>query len=241
MARFCDHVIALDGRYDLYPDYATQSPVVQHHALIDAAAAAGVGITLRTAPHTFKDEMAKRSMLFTIAASEGLTESDWLFVLDADEMVRSSPDREWVRHYLEHVGDDVSTVTVTLDERVDPHANPERTELSRKLPVDWRTPATTPRFFRAYNNMRVIGYHYNYVGESDGEPVELWGDDTLVQHRREWASLAKKVVIENMNRYRAQKRDEDRQSYYEKRDTLGIEIKAPLRILEGKPNEVCEV
>lgn len=231
LARVCDHVVALDGRYELYPDYTNQSPTDQMVAIVEAAKAAGVGLTMHTAPRPYRDEMHKRTKLFELGALEAVS-GDWYFVMDADERVIDAPDKDWLHHFLGNVGDDVSTVTVSFDEWLDPHESPERTELSNKLPCDWRVNAITPRFFRAYDKMRVVGYHFNYVGDDNGEPVELWGDDSVVKHRREWETLRRRVIVENRNRQRAKVRDQDREKYYQDRDDLGIETIAPLAELE---------
>ena len=61
MSRFCDHIVALDGRYALYPDQRLQSGTAELYAIIETARAAGVGITLHTAPRTYADEMEKRT------------------------------------------------------------------------------------------------------------------------------------------------------------------------------------
>jgi hypothetical protein len=83
--------------------------------------------------------------------------------------------------------------------------------------------------------MRVVGYHFNYVGDRDGVPVELWGMDGAVT-RAEWASLCGKLVVENRNRLRGMQRDADRQQYYEDRDAVKLETIAPLAELEGVSN-----
>lgn len=230
MGRFCDHVIALDGRYALYPDRRMQSGSAEHYAVIDAARAAGVGLTLHTAPRTFDDEMQKRTHLFRLGLLEAEPMRDWFFVLDGDEVVVESPRRDAVLGILDGATEQgTGVLTATLWEKADPHQSEWRTELGMKLATDWRYECASPRFFRAHHDLRVEGYHYNYVGEDEqGRTVELWGDDTVVRQRVEWASLCGTVVIENRNRLRAQQRDRDRQDYYEMRDKTGLETIAPL-------------
>lgn len=234
LGRFCDHVIVLDGRYALYPDKRLQSGTGEHYAAIDAARAVGMGITLHTAPATFPDEMSKRTKLFELAALESTPGEDWYFVLDADEVVVESFDKDGIHHYLSALDSSVTTVTAKLWEKADPHESPARTELSMKLPVDWRYECASPRFWRVHKNMRVVGYHYNYVGDdADGNPVELWGNDHVVQRdKTTWASLCAHVVLENRNRMRAKSRDKDRQQYYADRDLCGLETLKPLSELE---------
>ena len=232
MARFCDHVVALDGRYALYPDPRLQSGTAEVQTIIETARAAGIGVTMHTAPRTFKDEMEKRTHLFRLGSLEARTEQDWFFVLDGDEVVIEAPPIHEVLAFLGDIDSDV--VTATLFERTDPHQDAWRTDLGTKLQTEWRYECRTPRFWRALNNMRVVGYHFNYVGErSCGETVELWGMDGAVD-RADWSSLCGKVVVENRNRLRGLQRDADRQQYYEDRDAVGLETIAPLRELEGE-------
>lgn len=242
LGRFCDHVVALDGRYALYPDTRLQSGMHEVSTIIETARGAGIGLTLHTAPRTFVDEMEKRTHLFRLGALEARTHEDWFFVLDGDEVVIEAPAKHDLRAYLADTaaaGNNV--VTSTLFERTDPHADSQRTDLAMKLGVDWRYECASPRFWRALADLRVVGYHYNYVGQDrDGTTVELWGDDTLVA-REGWDSLCGRLIIENRNRLRGKQRDADREKYYADRDAVGLETIAPLTELEGaKDGEVGE-
>ncbi len=235
MGRFCDHIVALDGRYALYPDQRLQSGTAELQAVIETARAAGVGITLHTAPRTYADEMEKRTHLFRLGALEAESERDWYFILDGDEVAIESPSLDDMHAFLVDTTADV--ITATLFERTDPHQDPWRTDLGTKLQTEWRYECRTPRLWRALDNMRVVGYHFNYVGDRGGVPVELWGMDGSVD-RAEWASLCGKLVIENRNRLRGKQRDADRQQYYDDRDAVGLETIAPLVELEGEKHAV---
>jgi hypothetical protein len=231
MSRVCDHVVALDGRYALYPDTRLQSGTAEVQAIIETARGAGMGVTLHTAPRTFKDEMEKRTHLFRLGSLEARTEQDWFFVLDGDEVVIEAPPRHEINGLLEATSADV--VSATLFERTDPHQDAWRTSLGMQLQTEWRYECRTPRLWRVLNDMRVVGYHYNYVGERlSGETVELWGQDGAVT-RAEWDSLCGRLVLENRNRLRGKQRDADRQQYYSDRDDVGLEQIAPLAELEG--------
>jgi hypothetical protein len=82
--------------------------------------------------------------------------------------------------------------------------------------------------------MRVVGYHYNYIGDdADGNPVELWGNDhTAKRESGAWHSMCQYFVIENRNRLRSKKRDEDRKKYYADRDECGLEVMKSLSELQ---------
>lgn len=234
MGRVCDHIVAVDGRYALYPGDRVQSASSEGYAIQDAARAAGMGLTLYTHPRTFRDEMEKRTHLFRLGMLEAQEFEDWFFILDGDEVLIESPDRDAMRHILDaarHDGKDVATGK--LWEKTDPAADPQREDLSRKMPVAYTYETATPRFWRALRDLRVEGYHYNYVGENEhGETVEMWGCDEVVSSRAGWCFTGNDVVIENRNRLRAQLRDADRQQYYRDRDDTGLETIAPLERLK---------
>jgi hypothetical protein len=238
MSRFCDHVVALDGRYATYPDLRLQSGVDQVEAIIESARASGLGVTLHTAPRTFADEMQKRSHLFKLAQVEARSFVDWFFILDGDEVVVEAPPKAGIQHALANEAAlGRSVVTSTLFERTDPHCDNWRTEVSMKVQLDWRYETASPRFWLAHNAMRVENYHYNYIGEdADGNAVELWGDDTVVINRAAWGSLNGRVVIENRNRLRAKQRDADRQAYYKDRDEQQLERITPLTETKNEDN-----
>lgn len=236
MGRVCDHVIAVDGRYALYPGERVQSASSEGYSIQDAARAAGMGLTLYTAPRTWRDEMDKRTHLFRLGMLEAREFEDWFFILDGDEVLIESPSREQVREGLDTArvdGNDVATGL--LWEKTDPAADAQREALSNNLPVAYTYETATPRFWRALRNLRVEGYHYNYLGENEaGATVEMWGCDEVVADRAGWWFTGGAVVIENRNRLRAKLRDAARQQYYLDRNETGLETIAPLARLKEK-------
>lgn len=234
MARFCSHVVVLDGRYAQYPDSRLQSGSAEHYAVIDAARGAGLGVTLHTAPRTYVTEMEKRTKLFQLGGLEARPGKDWFFILDGDELVAESCAKDELLARLDKAAaDGVRVCTARLWEKTDSHSDEQRVELSLKLPVEWRYECSTPRFWLAHTNMRVVGYHYNYLGEDEnGDTVELWGLDGVVKNRAPWKSFVNHVTIENRNRLRGILRDQDRQAYYNLRDESGIEDAKPLSVYE---------
>jgi hypothetical protein len=234
MGRICEHLIAVDGRYALYPGERTQGATSEGYAIQDAARAAGMGLTLYTAPRTWRDEMDKRTHLFRLGMLEARAFEDWFFILDGDEVLIESPDRAAIRVMLDAARADGSdVVTATLWEKTDPAADEQREQLSRNMPVAYTYETPTPRFWRALRDLRVEGYHFNYLGENeDGDTVEMWGSDTVVDTRARWTRGDSLVVIENRNRLRGQVRDAARQQYYRDRDDTGLETIAPLERLK---------
>lgn len=231
MGRFCDHVVALDGRYALFDDDRVRSGVAEYEAIMDAAHAAGLSLTLEGRGEPWRDEMHKRTHLFRLGMLHASEFEDWLFVLDADESVAEAPSREGVRDALDAArADGCDVLPATLWERTDPEANEQRAAASRRFPIEYTYETPTPRFWRALRNLRVVGYHYNYVGENEaGDTVELWGHDSYVGERAQWSrALERLVVIENRNRLRPMARDQRREAYYTARNEVQAE---PLRRL----------
>lgn len=241
MANVCDHVVALDGRYRLYDDHRVQSGAAQVDAVVEAARATGMGLTLHTAPRVWETEMDKRTHLFRLGALEAETFRDWFFVLDADELLIRAGRR--LRSTLQDLADNQQNVGVArLFEEADPHESDVRSRISNTTPVEYTYTSPTPRFYRALEDIRVSGCHYYYTGEDErGMRVALWGqqktreaDGQVVvlgdQHDpaepglTPWHHFADdEALIENRCLQRAQVRTQRRQDYYETRDAAGIE------------------
>jgi hypothetical protein len=235
MGRFCDHVVAVDGRYALYEGNRVESGAAEVDAVIQAAAATGMGLTLHQPRRTWRDEMEKRSYCFKLAELERESSDDWYFILDADELVIESPSKEVVKQGLADLPKDIGGVVPCLWEKTDPLENEQKARLSEVLAVEyeWGT-GPAPRFWRAYQSMRVVDYHYNYIALDDnGEKIALWGQDGHVKNRVKWHSATADFVIENRNRLRAKKRDASRMKYYTDRNDVGLESKRrPLEEME---------
>ena len=224
MSRFCDHVVAVDGRYELYESNRVESGAAEVDAVIQAAAATGMGLTLHQPRRTWRDEMEKRTYCFKLAELERESFDDWYFILDADELVIESPSKEVVKAGLDALPTDIGAVQCGYWEKTDPLENPQKAELSRKLAIEYDWTTMSARFWRALKNMRVVGYHYNYVGENEhGETVEAWGNDEAVQNRPKWHSASGDIVLENRNRLRAKNRDLARRKYYSDRADTNLE------------------
>jgi hypothetical protein len=237
MARVCDHIVALDGRYELYHDPRNRSSTAEYDAILQAAHAAGVSITVQGSMEPWRDEMHKRTHLFRLGALACDEFTDWMFVCDADEVVAEAPPREHVCQALDEAriaGFD--SAAAMLWEKADPAEHPERERASARFPIEYRYETPQRRFWRNLRNLRVVGYHYNYVGErEDGRTVELWGSSETVKERAPMSqALVELVTIENRNRMRAQVRNQSREAYYALRDKTQAE---PLRVLHEYDEE----
>lgn len=235
-ARICDHVIAVDGRYLHYEDKRTVSSFAEHDAIVQTARGAGLGLTLDIPTRPWASEMEKRTRSFELAQLVANPHEDWFIVLDGDEVLAETPSKEGTIAELEKAAAaGVRTVTVTLRDIADPHHDAQRTRFGMDLAVEHVIDCRVPRLFRFPENLRVVGYHYNYVGEDEnGDPVELWGNDAAVEHRTPWACFTDDVVIEHRHQQRPKVRQQRRARYYVDRDECGLEDTDKLANLETK-------
>lgn len=84
--RFCDHLIAVDGPYAAFPGAVEMPSSPPDQA--EAIRGAWPGSTIRTRSAPWGGEIAKRNYLLNMAVAKG---ADWVFVIDADEVVMDVP------------------------------------------------------------------------------------------------------------------------------------------------------
>jgi hypothetical protein len=131
-ARFCDHVIAVDGAYLLYPGGRASSGGEQAETIHATATAYGMGCTVHTPATVWGgNEVAKRNAYVGIADVLGTLYEDWLFVIDADEVV-SDVSPLW-RADLEAAEEDVAEVGYWSTDELRNWVGPSR-RLYRLLP-----------------------------------------------------------------------------------------------------------
>lgn len=197
LGRFCDHLVAIDGAYATTPgsELSPASPGPQADAVVAATETAGLGLTLhRQAFPWWGDEVAKRSFMFR-AANLVCEPGDWLFVVDADEIVRDVPAS--LRETLQGLDEEVASVELY------------------ELPERGSHPAR--RFFRWDPTLRVEGAHYIYIA---GEDRHLRGEH---EPDLEPAAFISGFRMEHWSELRAAARRETQLAYYERRDRLGLE------------------
>lgn len=143
-----DHLLAVDGAYGLYPHPQPVSPPECHDAIRDATGDVGFTLHVPAAPWV-NNEIEKRTTMFRLAHALAEPYDDWLFVLDADEVIVESDG--W-RERLEQCELDVAAIL---------HGEPDV------------RPRSARRLFRAHpRGIRVERAHYLYF---DGDGRCLWG------------------------------------------------------------------
>lgn len=230
LARCCDHLIAVDGAYFLFPGSSERpnSGSEQAEAIVETAHGAGLAVTLHVPREPFfGNEVEKRTLMLQLAQTVVEPERDWLLSVDAD-MVLSKID-DGFRGKLEQVEDqDVATYRLFwLDDR-------HSTQVAQGVdPGPDIRPGSTPHrsLFRALHNMRVEGAHYCYVGDRhhelepgrvETETVYYWGKPDF-EPLRDAADLTDYLHVEHRHAHRSQQRMLAAANYYERRDRLSVE------------------
>ncbi|MEU3281779.1 hypothetical protein [Streptomyces antibioticus] len=196
LAQVCDHLIAVDGPYALFPG-ATRKPASgseQADTIARAAAGAGIGCTVHVprAPW-WGNEVEKRDWMFRLAMTVAQPGVDWLLRVDADEVfTQVPPDTKKI------LGEtDLDVAEVMLWERGDGQ--------------DSQFPLRV--LFRALPGIRIEQAHYVVTAPGlDGGTRVLVGNDTV--HRAESALPLWDVRLEHRTGQRSAMRRALKDEYY---------------------------
>ena len=230
-----DHIVAVDGRYPHFqPDRPHLSEVDQVDAITNTAYAAGIACTLHQPLHALT-EAQKRTRAFQLVEMVADVHNDWVFVIDADEVViQGSP--LGVKANLAAISPDIHAVQVGIDNTTDVYAAPSHdngvteatNNIYRKIMVDETVGHLQSRLFRVMRNMRSHVTHFNYVGE-DAAGVE-WNirPDIGVQNLpgmpvTECGRIEHQPTMLHRKNQRSVWRQEQKKAYYHLRDEIGIE------------------
>ena len=225
---FCDHIVAVDGAYFMFPKGRPYSGSEQTDAITEICAALGLGLTLHIPPTVwYGNEVEKRGAMFALAEA-GTDASDWYYVIDADEVVREWP--KDLRDRLERTNMDAGEVRMM--ERTDVQATPETSRAARMF--HWQTDSTTPfrKFFRAARGLRPVGNHYTYIA---GDGRALW--NVVDANDRVPALMIDDFQIEHRTLMRPQARRAQSREYYDRREAARAETH-PCAICRAEPGTV---
>lgn len=229
-----DHVIAVDGRYshfDIGADVC--SPLEQADAVVSAAEAVGMGVTMHR-PIDAVTEAEKRSLAFRLLGAQATAFDDWVFVIDADEIIHAGTPN--VRTELAALPLDTHCAACRVGNTIDPHARPEvdndvsekTEELHQKLDLAMEFVQFQSRFWRVMRDMRSHVTHFNYVG-TDALGVE-WnlrpdtGRQNLPDHpATDIHLLTDPVQIMHRKNHRTSQRQRLKREYYDLRNDIGLE------------------
>lgn len=194
-ARLCDHLIAVDGPYAEFPFAHTKpaSGTDQAEIILHTAAGADMGCTIHASRKPWRgNEVEKRSFMFDQALTM-TTEDDWLFVIDADEI-------------LTHVPDDTRERLAKLEADV--------AEVRLWVRGDQDDAFTARRFFRALRGMKYDGAHYVVTAPTATGVKVLSGDPD--RQRLESAAELFDVRMEHRSGQRTALRTGFKDQYYAK-------------------------
>lgn len=202
-AKIADHVVAVDGRYALYPDTRVRSPVSNANAIRGACAKAGLGLTLHVPNAPFAGgEVEKRALMFRLA--EGLTTpDDWYLIVDGDMLVH-------------HVINEARGTLASAN-------NLDAGEVLWQDIDQWGTPSAGHRFrsfFRALRGLTVKDTHWLYMA---GERY-MWHTPDGNITMEPALDLTQYVTLHHRRHDRSKERDARQSAYYKLRQETNAEI-----------------
>lgn len=215
LSRFCDHIVALDGAYALYPGGKARSHPQQAEVILHTAEAMETAVTIYQPSEVWwGNELGKRNKAFDIVAAYA-EEGDWLCTYDADyHVVKCNPSA--LRADLERSECDVCTYGLVDGEDWLALENPLATEA--KLQTQWVS--QTRDLYRWHPTLRVGPAHGDYSDERYGKKRWLrgpYGNLEPADDMSQW------LTVYHRTKDRALVRSEAQQGYYRMRDSLGIE------------------
>jgi hypothetical protein len=231
-----DHVIAVDGRY---PHFQPTAPVTSRSEQLEAihlnATAIGARVTLHQ-PIDALTEVEKRTRAFELLNTTARSFTDWVCVIDADEVVTNGTHA--VRAELDAINQDTHVAQVMITNVEDPHAKPGpdndvRPATERLYQTHHAAqPAFTAmqsRFFRVLDRMSSDTNHWAYTGhDRDGRKVFLRNDTGRgptvgADYASDIHMMDEPVEWLHRKNHRIAHRREEKVAYYQLRDELGLE------------------
>lgn len=232
-----DHVLALDGKFPHFDIGAPAcSPVEQAEAILHTAAAAGMAVTLhRPTVLGMRTETQKRELAFQVLGLLATPFTDWVLVIDADEIVEAGTPK--VREELAALDAGTHTAACRIASVTDPHADPaadnsvnsKTEEIHQKLLVHPRFASMQSRFWRVLTDMRVGPTHFDYTGvDEHGERVYLRKD---IGSMKDFRNGLRCTPVERVDgcellhrkNHRIAVRQQTKRAYYDLRDEIGLE------------------
>lgn len=200
------HLVAVDGRYALFPSDRDASPAEQRGWLDVACRHLGIGSTVHVHAGPWEGgEVEKRTAMFQLALAVS-DPGDWWLIADADMPVTEAPP-----DLLDRLaGADEESAVVRMHD-----------VLAAKMDrVDYPADSPFRCLYRAHP-MAVGPAHWRYYSVVDGH--DMWrGTDTA--GLREPLDLYGAVTMEHRPHVRTTGRTLQKNQYYSRRDTTGIEM-----------------
>lgn len=198
------HVVALDGRYSLYPGVQISSDSMQHAGFVQGCKQLGMGCTMSVPREPWAgNEAEKRTALF----AHGLAVADpgdWFLVVDADEFITEAP------------ADLPDRLAMTDREVVEIQAlDVVAARFNRR---DWPSRFPVRKLFRA--QPITVGPAHSTYRAGDGRL--LWGQAREGEREADTLELLD-VLVEHHPHRRPNERQAAKLAYYSARDANRIE------------------
>jgi hypothetical protein len=197
LSRCCEHVVAVDGAYRLFPQAKAHSGDIQASAIVSTAQALELGVSYH-APRTpwMGNEVEKRNHLLELGKTVAVDEEDWFLVIDADTLVSSVPSN--FKLVLRESTHDVGTYWISESFEGGSGRYPAR------------------YLYRACSDLRIERTHYGYWrGEKS-----LWETGRL-------PACETDLIVEHRRHQRHPDRIKRAEEFYRLRDVYGIESMNP--------------
>lgn len=221
-----DHLIAVDGCYELWPN-AQNRPVSgpeQAEAIIETARGLGIGSTIYTPSRPFPgNEVEKRNLSIQLALLEGTLYEDWMMILDSDEVI------DWCAHdFKQQLRDtDLNVASYYLFDRDDPHSSEQRTLAGVNFDLSDIGRNSISAIQRLLPGLRLEETHYKFCWGYGDEKSYLWGRRPG-QQQEEALRLDDLIRVEHRHHLRGLDRKQATKQYYDLRDAVGAEAESDL-------------
>jgi hypothetical protein len=203
----CAGVIALDGRYPLFPDERDRSDDAQAEAITSACAELDMVFSVAWTPPV--PEVEKRTKLFRLALDVAEPMVDWFLIMDADQIVEHCPEPEVVKAELARTPLHAAEIACR---DVPSYARPRPLNEAGRIPF----------LMRAMPGLHCEGRHSIYMATVDGQPVFPWSAPHGYLPTPP-LDLTKHLLIHHFPFDRDSSRDAKRHGYYSERATANIE------------------
>lgn len=194
-ALLCDHVVAVDGSYELFPGARAKpvSDVEQATAILEAADRAGIGCTMHVQRRPWAgNEVAKRDFMFRLASTL-VGPADWFLRIDADELIRQVPAD--IHDRLAATDHDAAEITMY--------------DLDRTMHSEWQMRA----LFRALPGIGVQQAHYVVTAPGGPRGTRVLCGNQI--HHQEDAEPLHGLRIEHRTHERPEIRQSRKLRYYQ--------------------------
>lgn len=211
LARFCDHILAVDGAYALYPGGKPRSHPGQAEAILHTAEAMDTACTLYQPSEVWwGNEVEKRNKALDVIGAFA-EEGDWLCIFDADyHVVTCSP--AGLKADLERSECEVATYGLVNGED---WLSTDAIELAVTTRLDAQWISQTRDLYRWNPTLRCGPAHGDYSSDKGWlrGPYDLLPAD----------DLSSSLTAYHRTKDRTKIRRDAQQGYYQMRDMLKVE------------------